>query len=98
MLQEAMNAWLLEHPEEEEQWLQVKGFLRFLGFSVAYILGTNPLAPYIRDRNDKCRIKGKKPVGDECRYFLTGTELWDNICSVSVEDSDSHSFGCSGSG
>jgi hypothetical protein len=53
MLQESMNAWLLEHPEEEEQWLQVKGLLRSLGFSVAHctgpIFGTNLLAPCIRD-------------------------------------------------
>jgi hypothetical protein len=58
MLQEAINAWLLEHPEEEEQWLQVRGMLRSLGLAVVYCTGPN-------------FWKGKKQVGEEGRYFVS---------------------------
>ncbi len=61
MLQEAMNAWLLEHPEEEQQWLQVKGLLHSLGFSVGALIqdrfsGQIFWLPVSGNRNDKCRI------------------------------------------
>jgi hypothetical protein len=50
MLQVAMNAWLLEHPEEEEQWLKVKSFFAFLRFFCGPLYRNGPFsAPCIRD-------------------------------------------------